>query len=377
MKRSVMSININSRVVVFNASRTCEPSGFLFNRALMFLRANGYSLVFDAARAGDVALINACCVTREKMDEARAFVSSALADKNMRCVVLFGCFMPLAPVASEDGRLVCVGAKEMDALERYFPHQIALKDVPSPGLDGDSFLAYQSRMTATDRFVMISQGCAHGCSYCNTRKAKGYVCSRPPEDIIRDVENEVRQGGREVVLLSDDGGSYGRDIGTDLAVLINAVCAAVPGVVLKISSFYPGDLLKLYAGLKEVIAAGRISYMSVPLQSASPRVLKLMHRDYDVKAVADIVRDMKRLSPSLWLYTHILINFPTETLDDLRVSLKAALLFNEYLVISYSDNPGTPASHLVPKVDRAERCKRLAVARQMVARAGRGIVVGA
>ena len=101
-----------------------------------------------------------------------------------------------------------------------------------------------------------------------------------------------------------------------------------------------------------------------------------MHRNYDINRIKKVIRKAKELSPSLWLYTHILANFPTETMEDYLKSLKAALLFDECMIIAYSDNPLTPASKIVPKIEQLEKVKRLRIAQELMKKHHCGIVVG-
>ena len=206
----------------------------------------------------------------------------------------------------------------------------------------------------------------NNCSFCTIRNAKGRVLSRRPEEILADVRRLAASGAREITLLSDECGSYGADIGTDLSGLLAKIAAADAKIRIKISTLYPGALLRLFPGLRPVFAAGRISYINIPLQSGSQRILGLMARRYDIKRVLKTVGEIRALSPKTWIYTHIIINFPTETHAEFLESLKASLYFNERMYIDYSDNRGTRASLLKPKVGRAEGRKRLRLAKAVL-----------
>jgi tRNA A37 methylthiotransferase MiaB len=291
-------------------------------------------------------------------------------------VIIFGCFVAMAKKIVMDKRIVAIGPKEMEKFDQFFMHRISINHVAAGPLDHRLFIPYQTKITEQDYFVLICQGCTHSCSYCNIKRAKGHVVSRSIADIIDDIQQGLRKGRKEFVLLGDDCGSYGADLGTDLAGLIKEIIDKCPEARLKISTFFPADFIRLFPALEESIVTGKIVYMNVPIQSGSKRILELMNRSYDINRIKKIIRKVKDIAPSLWLYTHILANFPTETMQDFLRSLKASILFDECMIITYSDNPLTPASKIVPKVQRAEQEKRLRIGRQMTKSRNCGIVVG-
>ena len=374
-EKMVKQISQKNKIGIMNASKSCEPSGFLFNKAVTFLRRNGYKIIFGQPAKCDILLINTCCVTKNKMSEAEILIEKSLREKAVKTVIVFGCFVYLAQKMVIDRRMVTIGPKEIEKFDQLFAHRISIKHVAAGPLDHRLFDPYQTKITEQDYFVLICQGCTHSCSYCNIKKAKGDVISRSPADIINDIERGLRNGRQEFVLLGDDCGSYGADLGTDLAGLIKEIIYKCPEAQLKISTFFPSDFIRLFPALEESIATGKIVYMNVPLQSGSKRILGLMNRNYDINRIKKIIRQIKDLAPSLWLYTHILANFPTETMEDFLRSLRATVLFDECMIIAYSDNPLTPASKIVPKVGRQEQEKRLRIASQIMKKRNCGIVI--
>ncbi len=363
------------RIAVVNASQSCEPSGFLFNKAIAFLRMNRFEVVFDAPETSETWLINTCCVTKAKILEANTLIRKVVEKEHAVAIIVFGCLAHFEKEALMDSRICKVGPKEIGRLDQIFQHTISIKDVAAGPLDPGLFVPYQSRITGKDYFVLISQGCVHSCSYCNIKKVKGHVVSRSSTEIIRDIQLGLGQGGREFVLLSDDCGSYGVDIGSDLVKLIREIASHCPKAYLKISTFHPGDFIRLYPGLRDCILNGNIIYINVPIQSGSKRILRLMQREYKLADVLKMMREIKRKVPSVWLYTHILANFPTETMADYKQSLRAAMIFDEFIVITYSDNPQTTANKIVPKVDRRDQDERLMLAKKIVAYRKCGMVL--
>ena len=372
----IKQINKKIRIGIVNASQSCEPSGFLFNKAVTFFRMNDYEIIFDQPASCDILLINTCCVTKNKISLAETLIAKSLQETTVKTVIIFGCFVSLPEKILKDKRVMTIGSRQMKKFDQLFTHRISIEDVAAGPLDHRLFIPYQTKITEQDYFVLICQGCTHRCSYCNIKKVKGNVSSRSAIDIINDIQKGLREGRKEFVLLGDDCGSYGADLGTDLAGLIKAIIDQCPEAKLKISTFFPEDFILLFPALEESISTGKIVYMNIPLQSGSKRILGLMHRNYNINRIKKMIKKAKELSPSLWLYTHILANFPTETMEDYLKSLRAALLFDECMIIAYSDNPLTPASKIVPKIEQLEKVKRLRIAQELMKKHHCGIVVG-
>ncbi len=310
-----------------------------------------------------------------KIREAVEAVARARHLSGFKRKVLFGCLatFPLDEIDLSD--FVRIGPGELSRLNDTFEHRLAIERVTPGRIDSALFTPTQSRMSAGDTYLQIAHGCENGCSYCNIKLAKGPVRSIPVGRVVSELRAALQKGSREVALLADDCGSYGRDVGTDLPALLQALCAVDDAVQLKIGYIFPRRLIDLYPRLRPFIAAGRISYLNLPLQSGSQRILALMNRDYDIGRVLEIVQDIRSLPEPVWLYSHFMLNFPTETREDLERSLEASRGFDECLFISYSDNPLTAASGLGPKVCSEEAEERLRIVERFLASAGNGLLV--
>jgi threonylcarbamoyladenosine tRNA methylthiotransferase MtaB len=352
----------------------CEPSGLLFSRLATYLRANGYRLA-DGIDDCEVVAVNTCCVTQAKIEDAEQLIANALNAPRVQKVVVFGCLAGIGSRHRESERVVSVGSRQLSELDRLFAHEYPFESIGQHAIDADYFEAYQSAVTGEDFFVSIAQGCVHDCSYCNIRRSKGRIRSRTIDEVAADVRAGIEAGKREVVLLADDCGSYGRDIGTDLAELLQALLALDETLALKLSTLFPADLIDLYPRMRDAVGTRRIRYMNIPLQSGSPEVLRAMNRVYDVDAIMEILADVRRRSPDTWLYTHILLDFPTETRRDFEASLRAAAAFDEAMFITYSDNPGTRAAAIENRVEPDEKKARSALIRAALGDGLRGILV--
>ncbi len=371
---SAPNVVVPPRVFLSNGSTNCEPAGYLFNRVVGFLHSNGVEITTDRTACNTV-IVNTCCVTDGTIFNAEKLIDEALQQPGVEKVIVFGCLAATSDRYATEGRVALVGPKDIEKLNEHFAHAVPIAEISAHVIEDGLFTAYQSRVTESDFFVMIAQGCAHSCSYCNIKRAKGTIQSRSVADIVAEARAGAEAGREEVVLLADDCGSYGYDLRTDLAELLAALLAGVPKLRFKLSTLFPADLIRLFPALRPAFASQRISYVNLPLQSGSHRVLQLMKRGYDVAEVLRLSGEIKRLSPDTWLYTHILMNFPTETRADFQASLDAAAHFDEALFIGYSENPHTSAAGIRPKVEDAERQERVRLVQDFLAAGQKGLYV--
>jgi MiaB/RimO family radical SAM methylthiotransferase len=353
-------------IFIIDPSKRCEPSAFLFSKAVQFFLVNGYRLAQHIDHS-QIILINTCCVTEDKITVSRSALEIARAQGEGKRIVLFGCLAGLPVSDLEWGGVLCIGPQDLRKLDEHFPHHTPLDSItihkPFSALyEPGQGLGHQ------DHFLLIAQGCSNHCTYCNIKRAKGEVRSEPTESIIRQHGVGLAMGVKEFVLLADDCASYGDDLGTDLVELMTRLLSVGPGFNLKLGYLYPQFLLTHLAGLKHIFATGRIGYANIPMQSGSQRILKLMNRRYDIPATMKAIGELRALAPQTTLCTHLIINFPTETHDDFRASLALADTFDEVIFLNYSDNHGTPAARLFPKVPEPEVRRRLALASEYVNR---------
>lgn len=357
------------RIMVVNPY--CETSGFLISKIVMFLRVNGYDVVFGHSDKCDIVLVNTCVVKNLEMTTTETLIKKSLQEATVKKVIVFGCFHAFIKKSSTSAGVVVVGPKELERFNTLFVHRIPIERVPAGNIDPRGYSADRAIRIEEDYFVLICQGCMQCCSYCNIKMAKGAVLSRSASEIIRDVQRGVREGKRDIVLVGDDCGSYGGDLKTDLAALIKEISDKCPEARFKIYSIFPGQLMRLFPALREIIADGKITVITVPIQSGSEKILKLMNRRYDMNRLKEVMEEIRSMAPSLFTVTHVIINFPTETREDFLCSLRAIPLFNDFEIVNYSNNPLTPASKL-PEVEPSERERRLKICEEMIKQIGHG-----
>ncbi|HXC97092.1 MAG TPA: 30S ribosomal protein S12 methylthiotransferase RimO [Edaphobacter sp.] len=212
------------------------------------------------------------------------------------------------------------------------------------------------RILSTPRasaYIKIAEGCDHPCSFCIIPQLRGKFRSRRMSSIVHEAENLIAQGVREITLIGQDTTCYGEDLGlTDgLAQLLDAL-AVLPGLRwLRFLYTYPN---KVTTRLLETMAKHDTiaKYLDVPLQHASPSVLKRMKRGGNAQIFLDLIAKARRIVPGIVIRTSFIVGFPGETEADykeLEAFITAAKI--DWLgVFTYSDEEGAKAFELADEL---------------------------
>jgi ribosomal protein S12 methylthiotransferase len=221
-------------------------------------------------------------------------------------------------------------------------------------------------------YIKIAEGCDHPCGFCIIPQLRGKFRSRRMSSVIAEAENLVKQGVREITLIGQDTTCYGEDLGLKdgLADLLEAL-AQIQGLKwLRFLYAYPN---KVTTRLLETIARhGNIAkYLDVPLQHASPSVLKRMKRGGSGDIFLRMIEKARSIIPDLVLRTTFIVGFPGESEEDfaqLEDFVRTAKI--DWLgAFPYSDEEGSAAFALdqkVPKRIIESRRKRLMKLQQKI-----------
>ncbi len=213
--------------------------------------------------------------------------------------------------------------------------------------------------------LKIASGCDRRCTFCAIPAFRGSFVSRPPAEIVREAEWLAGQGVREVVLVSENSTSYGKDLpGDGLLEGLLRQLAAVPGITrVRLSYLQPAETKP---SLVEAIARtpGVADYYDMSFQHASEPVLRRMRRFGNRASFLDLTAQIRALSAGAGIRSNFIVGFPGESeadFDELQRFLIAAQL-DAVGVFGYSDEDGTAAENLPGKLDDdeiADRVERL------------------
>jgi MiaB/RimO family radical SAM methylthiotransferase len=211
--------------------------------------------------------------------------------------------------------------------------------------------------------LKLASGCDRRCTFCAIPAFRGAYVSRRPAEVLEEARWLAGQGVREIILVSENSTSYGKDLG-DLRLLETLLpeLAAVEGVErVRVSYLQPAELRP---GLLETIATtpGVAPYFDLSFQHASGPLLRRMRRFGDTERFLGLLERIRELAPEAGVRSNFIVGFPGETeedVDELARFLTEARL-DAIGVFGYSDEEGTEAAGFTGKVEPDEVAARVA-----------------
>jgi ribosomal protein S12 methylthiotransferase len=211
-------------------------------------------------------------------------------------------------------------------------------------------------------YLKLASGCDRRCSFCAIPSFRGSFVSRPPADVLAEARWLATSGVRELVLVSENSTSYGKDLG-DLRSLENLLpaLAAVDGIErIRISYLQPAELRP---SLLEAIATtpGVAPYFDLSFQHASPTVLRAMKRFGSTESFLDLLARVRAFAPDAGSRSNVIVGFPGESEDDVAelVRFLTEARLDAIGVFGYSDEDGTEAAGFGGKLDADEIAARV------------------
>lgn len=274
----------------------------------------GYAIAKTESSA-DILIYNTCAV--KGPTENRIIQAIKQAPKNKKLIVA-GClpkisFERLQREVRFDGVVgASVGQKIVGVVERVVAGERVLdleatKEKPMLDLPKIS----ENQLVS---IVPINYGCLGSCAYCCVVLARGHLKSYSIEEIVSRVESDYATGSREFWVTSQDTASYGRDIKTNLAELMNELGKVKGDFKVRVGMMTPNLVLDIKEELLEAFENDKIfKFLHLPVQSGDDEVLKRMHRFYSAKEFKSIVDSFRRRFDGLTLATDVIVGFPGET----------------------------------------------------------------
>ncbi len=205
--------------------------------------------------------------------------------------------------------------------------------------------------------INIMFGCNNFCSYCIVPYVRGRERSRKPEDILREIENLVKEGVVEVMLLGQNVNSYGKNLETPMsfAQLLREV-EKIEGLErIRFMTSHPKDLSdELIQVMKE--SKKICKHLHLPLQSGSSRILQVMNRRYTKEQYLELAEKIRCEIPDIALTTDIIVGFPGETAEDVEETIDVIqkVKYENAFTFIYSPRTGTPAAAMENQVPEEE-----------------------
>ncbi|GAA2322918.1 30S ribosomal protein S12 methylthiotransferase RimO [Streptomyces violaceusniger] len=270
--------------------------------------------------------------------------------------------LPISPAERQDASSVALPGHAQDTVPEDLPEGVAPASGPRAPL--------RRRLdTSPVASVKLASGCDRRCSFCAIPSFRGSFISRRPSDVLGETRWLAEQGVKEIMLVSENNTSYGKDLG-DIRLLETLLpeLAAVDGIErIRVSYLQPAEMRP---GLIDVLTSTEkvAPYFDLSFQHSAPGVLRAMRRFGDTDRFLELLETIRGKAPQAGARSNFIVGFPGETEEDLAELerfLNAARL-DAIGVFGYSDEDGTEAAGYENKVDpevvaeRLERVSRLA-----------------
>ncbi|MCV6599824.1 MAG: tRNA (N6-isopentenyl adenosine(37)-C2)-methylthiotransferase MiaB [Alphaproteobacteria bacterium] len=346
----------------------CQMNVYDSDKIATILTKAGYSST-DDEKIANVIVLNTCSIRENASEKLFSFLGRLKKTNPEAIIIVAGC------VAQVEHKRITKNTVADIVVGTHMYHKIPelianLKDEKivdiefKPYEKFDSLPVEQISTTMTG-YVAIQEGCNHFCTYCIVPFTRGREYSRPVKDVIKEVEQLIRDGKKEIFLLGQNVNCYKAEDG-DFADLLYAV-ADVPGVErLRYMTSYPSDMTD-----RAIEAHGKIPnlmpYMHLPAQSGGDEVLKSMNRQYTHDEYMEKINLVKKARPDIAITSDFIVGFPGETEEEFQKTVKliGEVKYATCYSFKYSPRPVTPAMKMEQIPEKVKE-RRLAILQEEI-----------
>lgn len=318
----------------------------------------------DNADDADIILVNTCGFIRTAKEESiEEILQLSILRTNGKRLIVFGCLAQrykdelIKDIPEID---VIFGVGEDSSIIKYCKglargkRQEAIGDIKIP------ITCRPSPITPSYAYLKIAEGCNKKCTFCVIPSIRGRFKSIPPEKILKEAEEHIQSGVKELILVAQDITDYGKDIiGYNLVSLLKDVSSIKGDFRIRLLYLYPTEIT---CELLEYIAKDNKiqKYLDMPLQHSEDKILRLMGRRGTKKEYIKLIRNIRRTIPGVALRTTFIVGFPGETEDDFHglVDFIEEMRFDRLGVFKYSKEEGSPAEKLKGHVPEKVKARR-------------------
>lgn len=328
----------------------------------------GYAFTDDVSEA-DLVLYNTCAIREHAEDRIYGNVGALKNVKKANpdmIIALCGCMMQQEKVAERIRKSypyvnLLFGTHVIHKLPELLYNVLRSGKRVFMNPDSDGVIAENvpvHRDGTVKGWLPIMYGCNNFCSYCIVPYVRGRERSREPEDIIREAEELIASGCKDITLLGQNVNSYGKNLDRDInfAKLLRAINDLPGDFIIRFMTSHPKDctqeLLDTMAQCKKVAR-----HLHLPFQSGNNRVLKEMNRGYTAEKYLSLVEYARKVMPDISLTSDIIVGFPGETYEEFKdtLNLIEKAQFTSLYTFIFSSRDGTKAAKMPDPVSREEK----------------------
>ena len=344
----------------------CKVNTYESEYVINELKKAGY-IIKDFDDICDVYIINTCTVTNNSDSKSKKMIRQAIRRNPNACVVAMGCFIAANQDIKIDGLDIILGNKDkskiVELLDEYFKNKEEMRLEYTGRIKEFEDMYINSFPGRTRAFVKIQDGCDNFCTYCIIPFVRGKCRSKDEAKVIKEVTDLVNNGYKEVVLTGIHTGSYGDDLDTSFADLLDKLVKIDGLERLRISSIetteLDEDVLNVLRNSKVLV-----NHLHIPIQAGSNEILKAMNRKYDLDYFFAKIAEIRSIRPNISISTDVIVGFPGESEELFQKTIETCrkVGFSKLHVFPFSERRGTAASRMDNKLDngvKKERSRRL------------------
>ena len=343
------------------------------NRYINYIVDCGHEVV-PTAKESDIILLWACAFRKDYCDNSLAVIADYSRRFGEERVVVCGCLPAIdeALLKSQFKGRYFKWQDDSEALNAIFGNsnrdfRSTSRIIAEKNITNDIDLYRKEHpdedVSYYDQFVklFVSEGCRYDCAYCTEKRAFPEYKSFPLKDITNKCQRLVEASHQnKVVLIADSLGDYGKDFDSSLVELIDSILGIRDDTKVGLMNCHPTDFIANFDYLIGRLREERIFHLSIPIQSASDRILKLMNRPYTKDDLTRIFTELNNIN-FRECETHLLVGFPSESYDDFHESVDFVIRHKpKYVMASaYMESASLKSSNLHGKVSPETIRKRL------------------
>ncbi|MFW5972097.1 MAG: tRNA (N(6)-L-threonylcarbamoyladenosine(37)-C(2))-methylthiotransferase MtaB [Bacillota bacterium] len=337
----------------------CKVNHYESEAMMDLFKKKEYKIV-DFQDKADIYIVNSCTVTNQAARKSRQLARKAKRINSEAVVALVGCYTQVSPeeVRDIDGVDLFIGTSNRLNIVEYI--EAILKDdkpeiniLQRQELSDFEELKVETLSETTRAYVKIEEGCNQFCSYCIIPYARGPVRSRESESVLKEVNELVSKGVKEIILTGTHLGAYGTDwkkIRNLEELLLKLV--KVKGLKhIRLSSI---EVTEITDELIDIMAVEDklCPHLHLPLQSGSDIILEKMRRPYDTIEFRRVVENIRSKIEDIAITTDIIVGFPGENRDlfQQHYDFVREMQFSRLHVFPFSAREGTPAAGMSDQI---------------------------
>jgi len=326
----------------------------------------------DDPSKASILLLNTCSIREKPQEKVFSQLGRWQVYKKTNPNVVIGVG---GCVASQEGKSIVkrapyvdivFGPQTLHRLPQMYDQVVASRrsvvDISFPKIEKFDFLP-KTNLIKPSAFVTIIEGCSKFCSFCVVPYTRGLEVSRPPEQILDEINHLASMGVREVTLLGQNVNAYraknSEGARIKLSQLIDQVTTIENIDRIRFTTSHPlqfsHDLIESFSNKKLA------NFLHLPVQSGSNRILELMKRKHTVETYIAKINKLKKVRPNISISSDFIVGFPGETEDDFRqtMALIETIGFDQSFSFIFSPRPQTPAASMKDTTSYDEKLDRL------------------